>query len=48
MLNDEAKIAEPIDQTTATRNRFDKKYSKVEDGVWETCPIVLNRISVRE
>ncbi len=27
-LNDEAEIAELIDQTTATRNPFDKKYSR--------------------
>ena len=47
-LNDEAEIAELIDQTTATRNPFDKKYSKVEDAAWETCPVVLNPISVRE
>ena len=37
-----------IDQTTATRNPFDKKYSKVEDAAWETCASVLNPISVRE
>jgi hypothetical protein len=36
-LNDEAEINELIDQTTATRNPFDKKYSKVEDTAWETC-----------
>jgi superfamily II DNA/RNA helicase len=47
-LNDEAEIAELIDQTTATRNPFDKKYSKVEDAAWETCASVLNPISVRE
>jgi superfamily II DNA/RNA helicase len=47
-LNDEAEIASLIDQTTATRNPFDRKYSKVEDAAWETCPIVLNPISVRE
>jgi hypothetical protein len=47
-LNDEAEIAELIDQTTATRNPFDKKYSKVEDAAWETCATVLNPISVRE
>jgi|TARA_R110000772_G_scaffold32761_1_gene80010 hypothetical protein len=47
-LNDEAEIAELIDQTTATRNPFDRKYSKVEDAAWETCPVVLNPISVRE
>jgi hypothetical protein len=34
-LNDEAEIAELIDQITATRNPFDKKYSKVEDAAWE-------------
>jgi hypothetical protein len=39
---------ELIDQTTATRNPFDKKYSKVEDAAWETCASVLNPISVRE
>ena len=48
VLNDEAEIAELIDQTTATRNPFDKKYSKVEDADWETCATVLNPISVRE
>jgi len=47
-LNDEAEIAELIDQTTATRNPFDKKYSKVEDAAWDTCASVLNPISVRE
>ena len=47
-LNDQAEIAELIDQTTATRNPFDRKYSKVEDADWETSPIVLNPISVRE
>ena len=47
-LNDEAEIAELIDQTTATRNHFDRKYSKVVDAAWETCPVVLNPISVRE
>ena len=47
-LNDEAEIAELIDQTTATRNPFDKKYSKVQDEDWESCSSVLNPISVRE
>jgi hypothetical protein len=47
-LNDEAEITELIDQTIATRNPFDKKYSKVEDAAWETCASVLNPISVRE
>jgi hypothetical protein len=45
-LNDEAEIAELIDQTTATLNPFDKKNSKVEDAAWETCASVLNPISV--
>lgn len=47
-LNDEAKIAELIGQTIATRNPFDKKYSKVEDAAWEKYSSVLNTISVRE
>ncbi|MFM8661099.1 MAG: hypothetical protein ACKOCI_07105 [Cyanobium sp.] len=47
-LNDEAEIAELIDQTTATHNPFGKKYSKVEDAPWESCSLVLNPISVRE
>jgi len=47
-LNDGAEIAELIDQTTATRNPFDKKYSKVEDAAWENCASVLNPITVRE
>ena len=47
-LNDEAEIAELIDQTTATRNPFDKKYSKVEDAAWESCASVLNPVTARE
>jgi len=47
-LNDEAEIAELIVQTTATRNPFDSKYSKVEDADWETCSSVLNPICVRQ
>jgi hypothetical protein len=46
-LNDEAEIGELIGQTTATRNPFDKKYSKVEEA-WKTCSLVLNPNSVRE
>lgn len=46
--NDEAEVAELIDLTTATRNRFDKKCSKVEDPAWKTCALVLNTISVQE
>ena len=47
-LNGEAEIAELIVQTTATRNPFDRKYSKVEDADWETCSSVLNPICVRQ
>ncbi len=47
-LIDEAEVVELTDQTTATRNPFDKKYSKVEYADRETCAIVLNPISVRE
>ena len=47
-LTDKAEIDELIDQATATRNPFDKKYSKVEDAAWEACASVLNPISVRE
>lgn len=37
-----------IDRTTATRNPFDVKYSKVEDADWESCSLVLDLISVSE
>jgi hypothetical protein len=37
-----------IDRTTATRNPFDAKYSKVEDADWETCSLVLDPLAVRE
>jgi superfamily II DNA/RNA helicase len=47
-LKDEAEIAELIDQTTATRNPFDKKYSKVQSSEWENCSSVLNPITLRE
>jgi hypothetical protein len=47
-LNDEAEIAEMIDQKTATRNHFKKKYGKVEDAAWETCASVLNLTSARK
>lgn len=47
-LNDEAAANQLIDRTTATRNPFDAKYSKVEDEDWETCASVLNGISMRE
>ena len=47
-LNDEAAANQLIDRTTATRNPFDAKYSKVEDADWETCTSVLNGLSMRE
>ncbi len=47
-LNDETAANQLIDRTTATRNPFDAKYSKVEDEDWETCASVLNGISMRE
>lgn len=47
-LNDEAAARQLIDRTTATRNPFDVKYSKVEDADWETCASVLNSVSVKE
>lgn len=37
-----------IDRTTATRNPFDAKYSKVEGADWETCAAVLNGMSMKE
>jgi hypothetical protein len=47
-LNDEAAANQLIDRTTATRNPFDAKYSKVEDADWETCTSVLNGLSIKE
>jgi hypothetical protein len=47
-LNDEAAANQLIDRTTATRNPFDEKYSKVEDADWETCASVLNGLSMKE
>ncbi len=47
-LNDEQAANQLIDRTTATRNPFDAKYSKVEDADWETCASVLNSVSMRE
>lgn len=47
-LDEEAAARQPIDQTTATRNPFDAKYSKVEDADWETCEIVLDPLAVRK
>ena len=47
-LNDEAAANQLIDRSTATRNPFDAKYSKVEDADWETCASVLNGLSMKE
>ena len=47
-LNDEQAAQQLIDRTTATRNPFDVKYSKVEDADWETCASVLNAVSMKE
>jgi hypothetical protein len=47
-LNDEEAARQLIDRTTATRNPFDVKYSKVEDYDWETCASVLNKVTVKE
>ena len=47
-LNDEQAARQLIDRTTATRNPFDVKYSKVEDADWETCASVLNGVSMKE
>ncbi len=47
-LNDEETANQLIDRTTATRNPFDAKYSKVEDADWETCSTVLNPKVVKE
>jgi hypothetical protein len=47
-LNDEQTARQLIDRTTATRNPFDVKYSKVEDDDWETCASVLNSVSMKE
>jgi len=46
--NDEEAAKQLIDRTTATRNPFDVKYSKVEDADWETCALVLNGLSMKE
>lgn len=47
-LNDEQAANQLIDRTTATRNPFDTKYSKVEDADWETCSLVLEPRAVKE
>lgn len=47
-LNDQQAANQLIDRTSATRNPFDVKYSKVEDADWETCASVLNALSAKE
>lgn len=47
-LKNEGEARQLIDRTTATRNPFDVKYSKVEDADWESCSSVLDPITVRE
>ena len=47
-MKDEAAAHQLIDRTTATRNPFDAKYSKVADADWETCASVLEPQSVKE
>ena len=47
-LEGEQEARQLIDRTTATRNPFDVKYSKVEDADWETCSLVLDPRTVRE
>lgn len=47
-LNDADAANQLIDRTTATRNPFDIKYSKVEDADWETCSTVLDPRAVKE
>lgn len=47
-LHDEQAAHQLIDRTTATRNPFAVKYSKVQDADWETCTSVLNGVSVKE
>lgn len=47
-LEGEQEALQLIDRTTATRNPFDAKYSKVEDADWETCSLVLDPQAVKE
>ena len=47
-LEGEQEARQLIDRSTATRNPFDAKYSKVEDADWETCPLVLDPLAVKE
>ncbi len=47
-LDNEQAARQLIDRTSAVRNPFDVKYSKVEDAAWETCDAVVNPADVRE
>jgi len=47
-MDNEQDARKLIDRTTATRNPFDAKYSKVVDADWESCSSVLDPISVYE
>jgi hypothetical protein len=46
-LDNEEDARKLIDRTTATRNPFGIKYSKVEDADWESCSLVPDPIAVR-
>jgi superfamily II DNA/RNA helicase len=47
-MNNEEAAKQLIDRTAITRNPFDAKYSKVEDADWETSPLVIDPIAVKE
>jgi hypothetical protein len=47
-MNNEDAAKQLIDRTAVTRNPFDAKYSKVEDSDWETSPLVIDPIAVKE
>ena len=47
-MNNEEAAKQLIDRTALTRNPFDAKYSKVEDADWETSPLVIDPIAVKE
>lgn len=47
-LETEQEALKLIDRTSAARNPFDKKYSKVEDANWESSAMVLDPLLVRE
>ncbi len=47
-LHEEQAAQQLIDRSTATRNPFDAKYSRVVDADWETCAMVLDPLAVKE